>query len=198
MPPAGLDFFAQICYTKNGDVMRKFYIFDLDGTLCESMRLWRREADGVDFFDYVQTEAVYDRMRGHYRDRISLKDGVSEFLERAKAAGIKMCIASATRRDVSEPLLAKTGLLDFMEFYVDCHELGVFKERPDIYIEAAKRLGADISECAVFEEAEYCAETAHNAGFFTVGVYDEVAEEEGDTRSVCDLFFESWRDAELI
>lgn len=178
--------------------MRKFYIFDLDGTLCGSMRFWRREAEGCDFFNHRQTEAVYERMREHYRDSVSLKAGVLEFLERAKAAGIKMCVASATRRDVSEPLLAKTGLLDFMEFYVDCHEIRAFKERPDIYLIAAKRLGAEISECAVFEDAEYCAETSKNAGFFTVGVYDEVADEEGNTRSVCDVFVENWQTAELI
>lgn len=178
--------------------MKKYYIFDLDGTLCGSMRLWRAEADGVDFYNRARVEVVFEHMREHYRDRITLKDGVLEFLKRAKAAGIKMCIASATRRDVSEPLLAKTGLLDFMEFYVDCHELGVFKEHPDIYLEAAKRLGAEIEDCAVFEDAEYCAETAHKAGFFTVGVFDEVADEEGDTRSVSDLFIDAWQNAELI
>ena len=178
--------------------MRKFYIFDLDGTLCGSMRFWRREAEGCDFFNHIQTEAVYERMRKHYRDSISLKPGVLEYLQRAKAAGTKMCIASATRRDVSEPLLAKTGLLDFMEFYVDCHEIRVFKEHPDIYLIAAERLGAEISECAVFEDAEYCAVTARKAGFFTVGVYDEVADEEGDTQSVCDVFINDWQTAELF
>lgn len=178
--------------------MKKFYIFDLDGTLCESMRFWRIETAGCGFSDPVQTEAAYDRMREHYRADISLKDGVAEFLERARAAGIKMCIASATRRDVSEPLLQKTGLLRYMEFYIDCPEIGAYKEHPDIYLAAAERLGADISECAVFEDAEYCAATSHRAGFFTVGVYDKVAEKEGDTRQFCDLFIEDWRGAELI
>lgn len=178
--------------------MKKFYIFDMDGTLCDSMRIWRMETIGCDFYDREQVEKAYDRMREHYARDIELKSGVVSFLEKAGAAGVKMCIASATRRDVSEPLLQKTNLLRFMEFYVDCPEVGAYKERPDVYLEAARRLGADISECAVFEDAEYCAETSHKAGFFTVGVRDEVAEEEGDTRRFCDLFIEDWNGAELV
>ncbi len=178
--------------------MKSFYIFDLDGTLCDSMRCWRQETAGCDFFNLKQMERAYDRMREHYRNDIELKNGVREFLQKSRGAGIKMCIASATRRDVSEPLLQKTGLLDFMEFYVDCHEIRVFKEFPDIYNIAAERLGADVSECAVFEDAEYCAETSHKAGFLTVGVYDEVAEEEGFTQKFCDLFIRDWRGQNLI
>ena len=109
-----------------------------------------------------------------------------------------MCIASATRRDVSEPLLQKTGLMDFFEFYIDCPEVGKYKEHPDVYLAAARRLGADISECAVFEDAEYCASTSHKAGFFTVGIQDDVADAEGDTRRFCDVFFDDWREAELV
>lgn len=173
--------------------MKKFYILDMDGTLCDSMGYWRAESSHiVNFEDRALVEPVYEKMRVHYAERVQLKAGVREFLEKARAAGIKMCIATGTRRDVSEPFLQKSGLLDYVEFYSDCYEVCAFKDKPDIYLRAAERLGADISECAVFEDSEYCAETAHKAGFFVVGVFDEVTSKEGDVRRFSDLYIEDW------
>lgn len=176
----------------------KYYIFDLDGTLCDSMGWWRRETEHIkDFRDFALMETAYIKMREHYRNDVKLKDGVREFLEKARGEGVRMCIATGTRRDVAEPFLARTGLLDFMEFYIDCHEVGRFKEHPDIYLQSAERLGADISECAVFEDSDYSAETAKRAGFFVVGIIDEVTGTEGDVSAFSDIAVSSWRDGGL-
>ena len=174
---------------------KRFYIFDLDGTLCDSMGLWRAETAHIDNFrDRELMELAYERMREHYRTDVQLKQGVWEYLEDAHAKGIKMCIATGTRRDVAEPFLERTGLMEFMEFFTDCHEVGRFKEHPDIYLRAAERLGADISECAVFEDAAYSAETAKKAGFYVVGIIDEVTSAEGDVRKFSDIAVKDWRE----
>lgn len=177
--------------------MKHFYIFDLDGTLCESMGYWNLETAHISaeqYYDPLIFEPVYNKMREHYRFDVQFKPGVIEFLEQARINGIRMCIASATRRDVSEPFLARSGLMDYMEFYIDCWEVGAFKERPDVYLRAAERMGASISDCVVFEDAEYCARTAQHAGFFVVGINDKIAAAEGNTRRFCDYFVNNWNE----
>jgi len=158
------------------------------------MTYWRAETAHIkDFLDEKEMEKAYERMKRHYRDDIELKSGVIELLENARAEGIRCCIASATKRCVSQPLLNKTGIMKYMEFYIDCHEIGgIFKERPDIYLLAAERLGAPVRECAVFEDSEYCAKTAREAGFYVVGVYDEQSSKEGDCSIYSDIYVEDF------
>ena len=67
------------------------------------------------------------------------------------------------------------------------------KERPDIFLECAWRLGADPEEIAVFEDAYYAARTAKTAGFYVVGVYDPDNDRHWkDMPRVCDETITSW------
>lgn len=168
--------------------MLKSAIFDLDGTLCESMAVWRAESAGVDFHDRFAAEELYARMREHYHKDFQLRAGVVPFLDALRAKGIRCCIASATAADVSAPLMKKSGLMKYMDFYVSTFDIGKRKDCPDIYLYAAERLGSSPAECAVFEDSEYCAKTAKDAGFFVVGVFDPTTSQEGRCQDYSDIY----------
>lgn len=174
--------------------MKKNYIFDMDGTLASSMKLWREECARIDLSDENAWESVFQRMKRHYAEEIALKDGALDFIREAKSRGVKICVASATRRDIAEPFLEKSGLLDYIEFYIDCIEIGAFKDKPDIFLLAAKRLGAEISECVVFEDVPQAVKTAKKAGFYVVGVYDSITVNDGNIRPLVDEYVEDWRE----
>ncbi len=78
------------------------------------------------------------------------KDGVIDFLEGLRARGIKMAIATLTARRHAEKALIDRDMMKYFEFMLTIEDVGVPKYEPDIYLEAAKRLGLTAGECMVF------------------------------------------------
>jgi uncharacterized membrane protein YbhN (UPF0104 family) len=82
-----------------------------------------------------------------------------------------MCVASATAEDLMDACLTRLGVAHYFSFLLSCETIGAGKSRPDVYFEAAKRLGAQPEDIAVFEDALYAANTAKQAGFYTIAIW---------------------------
>ncbi len=138
--------------------------------------------------DLINTSA--ELMCAYYRDKIDLKRGVPAILEKLKANGTKMGIITMTpHRDV-ELCLARTGLDQYISFVLTPEDTtdGSGKEKPEIFGLALEKLGATSpQECMFFEDSLYAARTAHELGFYLVGVYDKWAESE-EVEKISDLF----------
>ena len=196
---------------------KKFAIFDMDGTLVDSMVFWKNLASeflhskGVqeipgDILERIkpmtmsESAALFQSefsltgdieaelntmMDDHYRHDIPLKPGVAEYLRWLQAQGVKLCVASATAEHLMAACLERLGVLPCFEFLLSCESVGAGKDSPAVYLEAARRLGAEPAKTAVFEDALYAIKTAKNAGFHVVGVYDESADWEA-VKSIAD------------
>lgn len=74
--------------------------------------------------------------------------------------------------------------------------MGASKDRPDVYLEAARRFNAAPGDCAVFEDSLKALNTAKNAGFYTVGIYDESNRfEQSELQRLAHGYFSSWQEA---
>lgn len=130
-----------------------------------------------------------------YDKEASAKSGVLEFLEYARQKGIRMCIATATAKNLVMLTLQSLGIDNMFEFVLTCPEVGASKREPVIYEEAAKRLGLDKKDVVIFEDAHHAISTAKNAGFKVVAVRDntELAFKE-DILAQSDIYVESMMD----
>ena len=113
-----------------------------------------------------------DFMKDFYANRVTLKRDVRRFLEYCKAAGVKMCIASATAPDLITVALEHCGIESYFSKIFSCAEVGKGKEKPDVFLQACEFLGAKPCETWVFEDSLVAIKTAVKVGMPTVGIYD--------------------------
>ena len=123
--------------------------------------------------------AEFDDFAAAYVERfystvVTAKPGARELLRTLQACGVRICLASATDRRYLNIALESCGLAEFFvpETVISCSDIGVGKERPDVFLAAMRVMGTPLAETAVFEDSALALETAKNAGFVTVGVYD--------------------------
>lgn len=81
----------------------------------------------------------------------SILPGVLEILNKAKANGIKLAIASSSYNGPT--ILKKLGIYDYFDFIVNPGDVKHGKPAPDIFLQAAKGINLDPSQCLGFEDA---------------------------------------------
>lgn len=102
----------------------------------------------------------------------SEKSGATNLLRALKAAGVPVAIATGSSRPIIEALLARMGWQDLIATAVTAEDIENSKPAPDVYLEAARRLGCDGGVCVAFEDAPSGIKSAKAAGLKVVGLAD--------------------------
>jgi HAD superfamily hydrolase (TIGR01509 family) len=89
-----------------------------------------------------------------------------ELLER----GIPLAVASSSRRERLDRTLARAGLDTLFDISVAGDEIARGKPAPDMFLEAARRLGVPSAQCVVIEDSPPGVEAGLAAGMVTVAV----------------------------
>lgn len=111
------------------------------------------------------------RRADEFRKGLDRIPGVAQALAEIAASGIGICVASQARREKTELTLGLTGLIDHFEpeALFSSHMVERGKPHPDLFLFAAKKLGAEPGNCAVVEDGVLGARAGRLAGMRTLG-----------------------------
>ena len=113
--------------------------------------------------------AVVERMLARYGEAPPLIPGAVDAV-RAMAKRWPVAIASSSNRELIDVVLAAAGLADVVRVAVSSEEVERGKPAPDVYLEAARRLGVDPSRCVAVEDSENGIRSAKAAGMRVVAI----------------------------
>jgi HAD superfamily hydrolase (TIGR01509 family) len=116
---------------------------------------------------------VVKRLQTLYRERLPLIEGALEAVRRIGARW-PLGIASSSNRPLIDLFLELTGTRDLFAATVSSEEVRGGKPQPDVYLEAARRLGVDSTACAAIEDSENGIRSAASAGMRVLAIPNTV------------------------
>ena len=124
---------------------------------------------GIDLPPQEISDEVVRRLQRLYRERLPLLPGAREAVERL-AARWPLAVASSSNRPLIELVLGLAGIADRFRVTVSSEEVPRGKPAPDVYLEAARRLGVDAGDCAAIEDSEKGLLSARSAAMRVIAI----------------------------
>ena len=143
-----------------------------------SMNIWGKNAEfrGSYIVDRYGLYTGYSELisedpeyiKEFYRNKAVPKPGALDFLDHLKSAGVKI----ATPLIYMESALEKYGIIKYLDVILTTKDIGVGKNKPDIYDISCQRLHVSKDKAIIFEDANYAIKTAKLNGYHVIAIDD--------------------------
>ena len=184
------------------DAVRERYVVDHGGRYDDAVQRammgmsapeWSRflheEAGVRDDPEDINSEVVR-RMLEAYRRRLPLLPGAVAAVHRA-AAAFPLGLASSSNREIFDEVLRLAGLADCFRATVSAEEVEHGKPAPDVYLEAARRLGVAPERCTAVEDSHAGIRSAKAAGMRVVAIPNAAYPPDEETLGLADAVVRS-------
>jgi HAD superfamily hydrolase (TIGR01509 family) len=141
-------------------------------------------------------DEVVRRMQARYADDLPLIDGAVEAVERL-AGSFRLTLASSSNRPLIDAVLVEAGLERFFEATISSEEVARGKPAPDVFLEAARRLGVAAERCAAIEDSGNGLRAAHAAGMRVIAIPNRRYPPPAEALSLADVRLDSLDDLSL-
>ena len=142
---------------------------------------------------------VVRRMLARYSEHHPLIDGAVDAVKRL-AAHWPLGVASSSNRELIDHVLELSGLAPCFKVTVSSEEVERGKPAPDVYLEAALRLGAEPSRTVAIEDSASGIRSAHAAGMHVVAIPNRAFPPSADVLALARVVLESIKqlDSEVV
>lgn len=140
-----------------------------------------------------KTRALRDESVKLHAERYSdgimpMKTGVKEILQYLHNSGVKVGIASSSKKATVERQVGAAGLMDYFDGIVGGDAVKISKPNPEIYLLACGEFGFEPSKTFAIEDSFNGIRAAHAAGMRAIMVPDMVPEDD-EMRSLSERIF---------
>ena len=133
---------------------------------------------------------VVERMQERYRHGLPLVDGAVEAVRRM-ADRWPLAVASSSNRPLIDLVLEEMGVAELFRATVSSEEVPRGKPAPDVYAEAARRLGIPPEHVAAAEDSANGIRSAKAAGMLVVAVPNRQFPPDEDALALADARLDS-------
>ena len=134
--------------------------------------------------------AIVDRMLERYGEAPPLLPGAVDAVRRI-GAWVPLAIASSSNRELIDVVLRVSGLAADFAATVSSEEVARGKPSPDVYLEAAHRLGVEAALCGAVEDSHNGIRSAKAAGMRVVAVPNPHYPPDDDALALADVVVRS-------
>ena len=119
-------------------------------------------------FDELASETQKEYLK--LLDKVTLKPGVEDFIKSLRADGIKIGLATSNVWFILEKVFEKFPIEKLFDSVTTGEEVVNKKPAPDLFLKAAEKLGSEVGECLVIEDAPSGIKAAHAAKMKVIAV----------------------------
>jgi HAD superfamily hydrolase (TIGR01509 family) len=184
------------------DAVRERYVGERGGRYDEEVQRAMMGMSSAEWSRYLHEHAgvpdppeainaeVVRRMLVAYRQELPLVDGAVAAVRRL-AARWPLGLASSSNRPLIDTVLELAGLTECFRTTVSSEEVARGKPAPDVYLEAARRLGVPPQACAAIEDSHSGIASARAAGMRVVAIPNPSYPPGADALAAADLVLDS-------
>ena len=189
-----LDCWGEAAGTLGLSGWRELYPACIGITQPKTHALWR-ETWGMEAAEAFGQEILTAFNRKYAGRPAPQKPGAAQLIARLHALGVPMAVASSTPEQRVRQHLSEAGFLERMTAVIGGDRLQRSKPAPDIFLLAAKELGAAPERCFVIEDSFNGIRAAHAANMRPIMVPDMLQPTE-EIRALCEIVLPSLTEVE--